>query len=667
MKLTYLKEIFPTFISSIDVLKSYFISISTTVKKQSKLHKICSILYSLALTITMMFIATNSVIILKVIIFTSAFFLTSFMMLLISSFRNSVFRIYKLLFIAAYSFSYAKIAYDIADINNTISREININHIFVIGLLFLIFALFLILRTFKQLLHNSYAAKKKWAEIIIDFLYYFSPWFSGKKLNIKKTTHQLIISTSLVLISTLFLTTAYILYLEFPSMKIESISFTLTYLNNSVSPRIVGEISIYALADILITILFFLSSVSKENFKLIWPSICLLCLSFNVLLMQSGLFTFITHQLTDSHIYQNYYIKPDDYILEFPDNKKNLIYIYLESYENTFTSKKRGGNQNIDYIPELADLASSNINFSNTSGLGGQTVFYPNISYTMGSTVAQTSGIPLTTPLGLMKNNLDSLSSFLPSLRRLEDVLYDAGYNQLFIRGEDTNFAGYNHYVGRYNNSKIFDWNTAVEKKYVSINDKRSWGFEDKKLFSFSKELITDLASDSKPFCVTLYTVDTHSCEQGYRCELCDPNIHDRLTAAIRCSSKQTSNFVKWISEQDFYKDTVIIITGDHLVERTTNYIDFESNNYKRTTYNCIINSDKTPSKEKNRIFSATDMFPTTLSAIGVTIKGDRLGLGTDLFSDRPTLCEELGEEQYLKAVQSHSKYYNENFWSTKK
>ena len=36
------------------------------------------------------------------------------------------------------------------------------------------------------------------------------------------------------------------------------------------------------------------------------------------------------------------------------------------------------------------------------------------------------------------------------------------------------------------------------------------------------------------------------------------------------------------------------------------------------------------------------DMFPTTLASLGAVIDGDRLGLGTNLFSDKPTLAENL-------------------------
>ena len=78
---------------------------------------------------------------------------------------------------------------------------------------------------------------------------------------------------------------------------------------------------------------------------------------------------------------------------------------------------------------------------------------------------------------------------------------------------------------------------------------------------------------------------------------------------------------------------------------------------YVRTTYNCIINPVNTPINSKNRVFSSLDMLPTTLSAIGVEIKGDRLGLGTDLFSSTPTLCEELGVEKYQEELERNNEY----------
>ena len=68
---------------------------------------------------------------------------------------------------------------------------------------------------------------------------------------------------------------------------------------------------------------------------------------------------------------------------------------------------------------------------------------------------------------------------------------------------------------------------------------------------------------------------------------------------------------------------------------------------YKRHIYDCFINSPIKPLKEKNRDFTLYDIFPTILASLGCKIQGDRIALGTNLFSEKPTLYEELGEEVF--------------------
>ena len=49
------------------------------------------------------------------------------------------------------------------------------------------------------------------------------------------------------------------------------------------------------------------------------------------------------------------------------------------------------------------------------------------------------------------------------------------------------------------------------------------------------------------------------------------------------------------------------------------------------------------------------DAFPTTLAAIGVEIEGNRLGLGTNLFSSEQTLTERFGIEKEEKELNKQS------------
>ena len=84
---------------------------------------------------------------------------------------------------------------------------------------------------------------------------------------------------------------------------------------------------------------------------------------------------------------------------------------------------------------------------------------------------------------------------------------------------------------------------------------------------------------------------------------------------------------------------------------------------YDRTVYNCIINPAKENVRDvKSRTFTAVDLFPTILSAMGFDVEGDRLGLGTDLFSDRDTLLERLGNERLEAELRKASNYYVEKF-----
>ena len=66
------------------------------------------------------------------------------------------------------------------------------------------------------------------------------------------------------------------------------------------------------------------------------------------------------------------------------------------------------------------------------------------------------------------------------------------------------------------------------------------------------------------------------------------------------------------------------------------------------------------PAQEKNRQFGVFDMFPTTLAAMGVEIEGNRLALGTNLFSEEKTLTEIHGQETLNKELQKNSEFYNE-------
>lgn len=385
---------------------------------------------------------------------------------------------------------------------------------------------------------------------------------------------------------------------------------------------------------------------------------------------------YVRDRLQSSTIYEDNYVDARTVELTFPERKRNLIYIFLESMENTYTSKELGGNRDVDLIPELSSLALNNVSFSNTDMLGGS-VEVPGTTWTIAALTAQTSGLPLKVPLAANSYGANN-TPFLPGAYTLGDILAAQGYNQMLMIGSEAEFGGRASYFTQHGHYEIWDYNTAKETGKIAEDYKVWWGYEDAKLFEYAKEELTRLAGEDEPFNFTMLTVDTHF-EGGYVCQLCQNEHADQYSNVLSCSSRQVGEFVEWIQQQDFYENTTIILSGDHNCMSKTYFINDE--NYTRTTYNAFINlplevemkwleydeeggyyivlGDEMAEYTHNRQFCSMDMFPTTLAALGVQIEGERLGLGTNLFSGEPTLMEEMGLETFTSELNKASRFYD--------
>ena len=108
---------------------------------------------------------------------------------------------------------------------------------------------------------------------------------------------------------------------------------------------------------------------------------------------QLGVSDYIKVQMQSSKFIEDNYVKPDTVSLTFPEKKRNLIYIFMESMESTFISKAQGGAMEHNIIPELTKLAQNNTNFSEDNMTGGSYAAY-GTTWTVGAMVAQTSGLP---------------------------------------------------------------------------------------------------------------------------------------------------------------------------------------------------------------------------------------------------------------------------------
>ncbi len=361
--------------------------------------------------------------------------------------------------------------------------------------------------------------------------------------------------------------------------------------------------------------------------------------------------------ITDvSTIFEEKYVDPELVEIKFTEDKKNLIYIFLESMETTFASEDAGGGKPENYIPNLTFLAKENISFSSTEKMGG--LFQTSgAGWTMAALLTSTSGVPYLMPIE--ENSAGDYDTILPGITTMGDILEEEGYRNYFVCGSNAEFSGRAKYFEQHGNYEIIDYYTAIADGAIAEDYSVFWGMEDQKLYDYAKDKLTQAALDGQPFNFTMLTVDTHYPE-GYVCDICETEYEEQYANVIKCADHQIMEFLDWIKEQSWYENTVIVLVGDHLSMNEDFWSDLPKG-YERGIYNCFINTGLEVST-RTKTACNLDLMPTILTAMGADIEGERLGLGTNLFSEVPTLAEEMGKEVFMSETSKYSKMYNEQF-----
>ncbi len=361
---------------------------------------------------------------------------------------------------------------------------------------------------------------------------------------------------------------------------------------------------------------------------------------------------------TYSTFIEDNYVNADDVAIRFPEQKRNLIYIFLESMETTYADVENGGAFDISYIPELTEIAQQNEDFSGsgTALNGGYSM--PQTTWTVAAMFAQSAGLPLSIPLE--NNQMNTQDAFFEGTNALGDILQQAGYSQTLLIGSDATFGGRRLLFSGHGDFTIHDYNYAAREGLIPEGYRVWWGYEDKRLFQFAKRELRSLSQQDEPFNLTLLTVDTHK-EDGYVCGDCGNKFgDDQYGNVIACSSQKVAEFIRWVQRQDFYENTTIVIAGDHLTMDSDFCRDVPLD-YTRKVYTAYINSAVEPEKpELYRDYTTFDHFPTTLASLGAEIEGNRLGLGTNLFSSEWTLTEKYQRDRMALELNRKSKFMEE-------
>lgn len=449
-------------------------------------------------------------------------------------------------------------------------------------------------------------------------------------------------------------------------LRMEELVYTMTMSLEGTNPATIKSyieyvIPITVLAVFMVVIIYI--SMRKED-KIqrifVWvtsgASLLLIIISAGYFWNRLDISDYLKNQNSYSTFIDENYVYPESVKLTFPEKKRNLIYIYLESMETTYSDIENGGAMEDNVIPELTQIAQENEDFSGTEEtLNGSHAMWGS-TWTIAGMFAQTAGLPLS----VSNEDITASEGFLPGITTLGDILDEAGYKNVLCIGTTAAFGERDAYFSEHGNYEIMDYDYSVEHGEIAPDYSRDWwGYDDSILYENAKMHLTELSETGQPFNFTMLTVDTHA-EDGYLCDLCETRFEDNKYAnVLACASAQLGDFLTWVQEQDFYENTTIVISGDHCT-MDSDYCDDIDEEYERKVYTAYINPAEEPQKKEWREYSSMDDFPTTLGALGVDIEGNRLGLGVNLFSETPTLLETYGKE-YLNAELAQKSELMEN------
>lgn len=378
-------------------------------------------------------------------------------------------------------------------------------------------------------------------------------------------------------------------------------------------------------------------------------------ISVNIVFDKLKINEYLQYQKESKYI-ENNYVNPKDVTITSTDDTNNLIYIYVESLETSMFSEQNGGNFKNSVIPYLESLAYNNVSFSNNELLGG--AYVPtNTTWTIAGMVASTAGVPLK----VLNEKVQSLDdNYLAGTYSLGQILEKEGYKNYLLLGSKGSFAKRQEYFINHGNYIIHDYDYALKHKWIDKDYFVWWGYEDSKLYEFAKKDLLSVAKKNKKFNYTLLTTDTHA-TGGYTEKKCKNPYKNDYINAYNCADELLTDFIEWIRKQDSLKNSTIIIVGDHLSMQGDLYDSFDADKIRdRKLYNVFVNSKITVDNNKNRMFTTFDLYPTALASLGFDIKGDQLGLGINLFSNKKTLLEKASSyDEFEEQLKYKSSYYN--------
>ncbi len=305
---------------------------------------------------------------------------------------------------------------------------------------------------------------------------------------------------------------------------------------------------------------------------------------------------------------------------------KNIVFIYLESYEKLFSENSLYPN----LTPNLDTYKKNSLFFDNIVQ-----------SYWAGWTIAGMTAsqcwIPLITSGG-WGNSMHGINNFLPKAYCMWDFLKGNGYTLSYLGWAKLEFAGkWNFYTTH--SFESVEGEQEILKTMNNKNYRHDWWLYDDTLFEKAYEKYDELSKKNQKFWLFLLTLDTHgkdgaiskSCTKRYTKE-------NRIVNSYHCSDFLLGKFIKKIQQHKNAQNTIIVIASDHYAMRHNNSLDkILENETKRRLLFLIIDPNK-DHRVISKPWETFDIGATVLSKLWFEV--NTLWLWVNLLWETKTLKE---------------------------
>lgn len=227
-------------------------------------------------------------------------------------------------------------------------------------------------------------------------------------------------------------------------------------------------------------------------------------------------------------------------------NKKNICLIIFESLGKEYIGSLNG-KQNDSYTPFLDSLIQHSFVFENA---------YANAKKSIEGIPAIVASLPalMDDPYITSPYNSNQFTS-------IAGLLNDVGYNTMFFHGGTNGTMGFDNFSAMAGFKKYFG-----RKEYGNENDfDGSWGIFDESFLQYTCKKISE---GSKPFFSTVFTLSSHHpyhIPEKYQGKFKKGNLN--ILESIGYADYSLKKFFESASKEDWYANTVFVITGDHTSE----------------------------------------------------------------------------------------------------